>query len=99
LLPSPLHYRLFVINQSQSTEVDQVALASGSGTSISDITSTTTQQVDNTNTLSYTINADGTVTISTNGVAVVQMLVINNNRYVMLNNITDVYPYIMIGQQ
>ena len=90
---------LSVINQSQPTEVDQLALASGSATSISDLTSTTHQQVDGTNTFSYTVNADGTVTTLENGVPVVQMIVINNNRYVMLNNITDVYPYIVIGQQ
>lgn len=93
---------LSIVSQSQQTEVDQVALASGSGTSVSDITSTTDQAIDVTSSLSYTVNsspANGTVTITNNSVPIVQLIIINSHRFVTIGNITDTYPYIVIGQQ
>jgi hypothetical protein len=57
------------------------------------------QEIDETSTVSYTVNSDGTVTLVQNGVPVVQLIIINANRFVMLNNITGVYPYVLIGQQ
>jgi hypothetical protein len=93
---------LSVVSQSQQTEVNQVALTSGSGTSVSDITSTTDQAIDVTSSLSYTVNsspANGTVTITNNSVPIVQLIIINSHRFVTIGNITDTYPYIVIGQQ
>jgi hypothetical protein len=90
---------LGAIGQNLLTEVEQLALGNGSGTSVADITSTTSQAVDQSGTLSYTVNADGTVTTIINSVPVVQIVVINNNRFVTLNNVTGTNPYIMVGQQ
>ena len=90
---------LGVMSQGQQTEVDRMSLASGGGTFVSDITSTTAQHVDDSGSLSYTVNSDGTATTNAGGVPAVQMIVINGSRYVTINQLSDVYPYVLIGQQ
>ena len=90
---------LGVISQAQQTEVDRMTLGNGGGMCVSDTTSTATQHADDDASVSYTINSDGTVTTNTSGIPVVQMIVINGSRYVMINHLTDVYPYVLIGQQ
>ena len=90
---------LGVTSQSQQTEIDSATLANGVGTAINDTNSTTYQGIDNIGSISITVNADGTVTSTENGVPIVKMIIINNTRFVMVNNITDVYPYLVIGQQ
>ena len=76
-----------------------MSLANGGGTFVSDITSTTNQQVDDTGTFSYTVNSDGTVTTVQDGVPVVQFVIINSDRFVTINDVTGVYPYLRISQQ
>jgi hypothetical protein len=90
---------LGAVSQSQPTELDLASLGSGMATLTTDITSTTNQEIDETSTASYTVNSNGTVTLVQNSVPVVQMIIINANRFVILNNITGVYPYVLIGQQ
>lgn len=69
------------------------------GNSVCDITSTANQHVEAAGTLSYTITADGTVTMGNDGVRIVQLIVINSHRFVMINDVSGVDPYLMIGQQ
>jgi hypothetical protein len=90
---------LGVVSQSQETDIGEVTLASGGGTSASDRTSTTDQSIDETEPVSYTVNSDGTVTTTKSGVPIVNLIIINSNRFVMLNNVTDTYPYVVIGQK
>jgi hypothetical protein len=87
------------VSQKQQTEVDEVTLGNGSATSIGEITSTTSQEVDNSSAMSYTVNADGTVTTVNSGVPIVRFIIIRSGKFVMINNVTDLYPYLMISQQ
>jgi hypothetical protein len=91
---------LEVVSQSQGTEVDQVNFVSPNATFTSDSTSTTgPQHIDNTNAITYTVNADGTVSAVQGGVTIAQFIIINSKRFVMINDVPEVFPYIMIGQQ
>jgi hypothetical protein len=87
------------VSQKQQTEVDEVTLGNGSATSIGEITSTTSQEVDNSSAMSYTVNADGTVTTVNSGVPIVRFIIIRSGKFVMINNVTDPYPYLVISQQ
>jgi hypothetical protein len=91
---------LEVVSQGQETEVDQVAFASPTATFTIDSTSTAgPQQIDISTPVTYTVNADGTVSTVQGGFNIVLSIIINSNRFVMINEVPDVYPYIMIGQQ
>ena len=88
-----------VITQAQETEIDQVTLSNGTVNSTSDFTSTTYQEGDNTNQDTITVNSDGTVSSVKNGVTIVGVVIINSNKFVMISNVKDAYPYIMIGER
>jgi hypothetical protein len=90
---------LGTVSQSQQTEVGEVTLGSGSGTTITDLASTTNQEGGNSGTISYSVNADGTVTTMNGGLPVVQFIIIDSSRFVTINDVTNVYPYITISQQ
>ncbi len=91
--------QLSVVSQNQEAEVDQATMGSGSGTSVGDFTSTTYQEIDDSNPISYTVNSDGTVSIVKNSVTIVPLIIINSHRFVMINNVGDSYPYLVISQQ
>jgi len=84
------------VGQGSSVEGDIAVLnGSGSVSDTSDITSTTSQQIDQSSTPTVSVAANGTFTTDSSGSQVVG-LVINSDYFLLADDINSSYPTVLL---
>jgi hypothetical protein len=85
-----------VVNQNINTDsVAEMAATSGSFGGTRTLTSTTSQTGDSPIADTYTVNSDGTFTTGSSGGNVVG-IVINSNKFVMIDDVSSAYPILLV---